>query len=164
MSRNQVHVRGFFDGPCRLPDPVPIPVPRRKPGALGTALAMMLGLALMSGQASAQAYQDNMHQTWRNTGWGTTADGRLVDVQVEIGGRATPLYMSSRNDSRLYFQAVKRSNYGVRLTNQTAQRVGVLLTVDGLNVINGNLSSQSRREPMYVLDPYESTVSSTPTR
>jgi hypothetical protein len=36
--------------------------------------------------------------------------------------------------------------------------VGVLLTVDGLNVINGSLSSQSRREPMYVLDPYESTV------
>ena len=158
MSSNQVHVRGFFDGPCRLPDPVPIPVPRRKPGMVGSAFAMLLGLALMSGQASAQAYQDNMHQSWRNRGWGTTADGRLVDVQVEVGGRATPLYMSPRNDARLYFQASKGRNYGIRLTNQTSERVGVLLTVDGLNVINGNLSSQSRHEPMYVLDPWESTV------
>ena len=158
MSSNQVHVRGIFDGPCRLPDPVPIPVPRRRPGAVGTALAMALGLALMSGQASAQAYEDHMRQTWRNPGWATRADGRLVDVQVEVGGRATPLYMSPRHDSRLYFQASKGRNYGIRLTNQTGERVGVLLTVDGLNVINGNLSSQSRHEPMYVLDPWESTV------
>ena len=158
MSRNQVHVRGFFDGPCRLPDPVPIPVPRRTPRVVGSAFAMLLGLALMAGQASAQAYQDNMHQTWRNRGWGTSADGRLVDVQVEVGGRATPLYMSPRNDARLYFQASRGRNYGIRLTNQTAERVGVLLTVDGLNVISGSLTSQSRHEPMYVLDPYESTV------
>jgi hypothetical protein len=171
MSSNQVSVRGFFDGPCRLPDPVPIPVPRRKPGMFGTTLtsivgrggiagllSIVMGLALMSAQAGAQAYEDSRRQIWRNPGWATTADGRLVDVQVEVGGRATPLYTSPRHDARLYFQAVKRSNYGIRLTNQTGERVGVLLTVDGLNVINGNLSSQSRHEPMYVLDPYESTV------
>ena len=157
MPSNPMRVRQMFDGPCRLPDPVPIPVPRRKPGALGTALAMVLGLALMSGQAAAQSYQDRPH-SWRIPAWSTSADGRLVDVSVEVQGQATPLYLSPRNDSRLYFQAFKGRNYGVRLTNQTGERVGVLLTVDGLNVINGNRSSQSRHEPMYVLDPYESTV------
>ena len=78
MSSNQVHVRGFFDGPCRLPDPVPIPVPRRTPGAVAGALAMLLGLALMSGQASAQAYQDNMHQSWRNAGCVGTPDSVVL--------------------------------------------------------------------------------------
>src|SRR5262245_41654553 len=157
MPSNPMRVRQMFDGPCRLPDPVPIPVPRRKPGALGSALALVMGLALMSGQAAAQSYQDRP-QSWRIPGWSSSADGRLVDVQVEVQGQATPLYLSPRQDSRLYFQAFKGRNYGIRLTNQTGERVGVLLTVDGLNVINGNRSSQSRHEPMYVLDPYESTV------
>jgi hypothetical protein len=158
MSSNQVHVRGIFDGPCRLPDPVPIPVPRRKPGVVASAVAMLFGVALMAGSAHAQAYQDNMHQVWRNSRWINHADGRLVDVQVEVEGQSTPLYPSPRGDARLYFQAFKGRNYGVRLTNQTAQRVAVLLTVDGLNVIDGNRSAQSNREPMYVLDPWESTV------
>lgn len=158
MSSNQVHVRGIFDGPCRLPDWVPAPVPVRKPGVVGGALAMLFGVALMAGQAHAQAYQDNMHQVWRNSRWITHADGRLVDVQVEVAGQSTPLYPSPRGDQRLYFQAFKGRNYGVRLTNQTGERVAVLLTVDGLNVISGNRSSQSRNEPMYVLDPWESAT------
>ncbi len=158
MSSNLKRVSGIFDGPCRLPDPVPIPVPRRRPGAVVTMLAMLLGAALMAGQARAQAYQDNPQQIWRNSRWVTNADGRLVDVQVEVSGRSTPLYPSARADSRIYFEAAQGRNYGIRLTNQTGQRVGVLLTVDGLNVIDGNRSNQSRHEPMYVLDPWESTV------
>ncbi len=158
MSSNQVRVRGIFDGPCRLPDPVPIPIPRRKPGMVSSALAMLFGVALMASQAHAQGYQDNNRQVWRNSRWITHADGRLVDVQLEVQGQSTPLYPSPRGDSRLYFQAFQGRNYGIRLTNQTGERVAVLLTVDGLNVIDGNRSAQSRNEPMYVLDPWESTV------
>jgi len=157
MSSNLKRVRGIFDGPCRLPDWVPVPIPRRKPGVVVTTLAMLLGVALIAGQASAQSYQDNQRQVWRNSRWVTNADGNLVDVQVEVSGRSALLYPSSR-DSRIYFEASQGRNYGIRLTNQTGQRVGVLLTVDGLNVIDGNRSNQSRHEPMYVLDPWESTV------
>jgi hypothetical protein len=158
MSSNQVQVRGIFDGTCRMPVPVPIPVPRRKPGVVGSALAMVFGFALMAGSAHAQAYQDNTHQVWRSSRWITHADGRLVDVQLEVQGQSTPLYPSPHGDARLYFQAFQGRNYGIRLTNQTRERVAVLLTVDGLNVIDGNRSAQSNREPMYVLDPLESTV------
>src|SRR5262245_34804770 len=120
MSSNPMRVlRGIFDGPCRLPDPVPIPIPRRKPGAVATTLAMLLGAALMTGQAGAQAFEDNPYQSWRSSRWVTNADGRLVDVQVEVSGRSTPLYPSPRGDMRLYFEANRGRNYGVRLTNQT---------------------------------------------
>jgi len=158
MSSNQVHVRGIFDGPCRLPDPVPIPVPRRKPGVVFSALAMLLGVAFVAGTSHAQAYRDDMHQAWRSSRWVTRGDGRLVDVQVEVENQSTPLYPSPSGDSRLYFQAFKGHDYGIRLTNQTGDRVAVLMTVDGLNVIDGTRSRQSRGEPMYVLDPWESTV------
>jgi len=99
MSSNQVSVRGMFDGPCRLRDPVPIPVPRRSPGAVAALAAMLFGATLLAGAAGAQSYQDDDHQSWRHSRWMTHADGRLVDVQLEVEGRSTPLYTSPRADS-----------------------------------------------------------------
>jgi hypothetical protein len=44
------------------------------------------------------------------------------------------------------------------LRNNSGERVGVLVTVDGLNVISGNHSNLARNESMYVLDPWESAT------
>jgi hypothetical protein len=56
---------------------------------------------------------------------------------------------------RHYVQAFKGRNYSLVVRNNTGRRVGVLLAVDGLNVVNGQRTQLSNREPMYVLDPYE---------
>jgi hypothetical protein len=128
---------------------------------LAAALAVAIGATFAVTAAHAQAYGDDARQTWRGdrgSRWTDVAQGRLVDVQVQVEGRVTPLYRSPRGDARLYFQAVEGRRYAIRITNQTGQRVGVLLAVDGLNVIDGRHSTQSRHEPMYVLDPWESTV------
>ncbi|HYM79780.1 MAG TPA: hypothetical protein VEY91_00035, partial [Candidatus Limnocylindria bacterium] len=134
---------------CRVPVPVPIPVPRPRLGALGLPIAALLALgALMPAPAMA--------------GWagedGTTADGRLIDVQVLVDGGPAPLYQTSRAHDRRYFQAFRGRSYALSVRNNSGRRVGVLIAVDGINVVNGNRSSLSRHEPMYVLDPYESTV------
>lgn len=86
------------------------------------------------------------------------ADGRLVDVQIRVDGRAAPLYLSPRGDLRHYVEAFAGRNYAIVLRNNTANRIGVLLTVDGLNVVNGEITRQSPNEPMYVLDPWESAT------
>lgn len=86
-----------------------------------------------------------------------TVPGELVDVQVLVDGRAAPLFAPPRSIDRHYFQAFKGRNYSLQVTNQTGRRIGVLITVDGLNVVNGERSNLSNRESMYVLGPWEST-------
>jgi len=134
---------------CRLPLPVPIPVPRR-PGRMFAAAAFA-SLMFAGSAISAPA--------WRSSGFETIADGQLVDVQVQVDGRGTaPLYTAPGRFDRSYFQAFEGKNYSLVLRNNTNRRVGVLIAVDGLNVIDGNRSSMSRHEPMYVLDPNERAV------
>jgi len=45
-----------------------------------------------------------------------------------------------------------------RLCRQRGQRMAFVLSVDGLNAINGTRSSLASSEPMYVLGPYQSTT------
>ncbi len=97
---------------------------------------------------------------WRpgSSNYDWNVDGRLVDVSVLVGGSETPLYHKAGAWDRSYFQAFKGRNYALQLRNNTGERVGVLIAVDGLNVVNGERSSLSNREAMYVLDPFESAT------
>jgi hypothetical protein len=83
------------------------------------------------------------------------ADGSLVDVSIQVDGQGAPLYFRPGVWDRHYFQAFKGRNYALVVRNNTGRRVGVLIAVDGLNVVNGERSRFSRSEPMYVLGPYE---------
>ncbi len=133
--------------PCRLPAPVPIPVrtPRLRSVALVPALMLTVMAAVPADAAAGSRYE-------------LTADGRLVDVQVLVGNNATPLYFASGRHDRRYFQALRGRNYALAVTNNSGRRIGVLIAVDGLNVVNGERSSLGAGEAMYVLDPWERTV------
>jgi len=135
---------------CRVPVPVPIPYPRRRP-RFGGLVALALAMAVAS-PAFAQ------HVGTTRVGWDDVAEGRIVDVQVLVDGHAATLYNANGRSDREYFQAFKGRNYALQLTNTTGRRVGVLIAVDGLNVVTGERSSLSRNESMYVLDPSESAV------
>jgi len=99
-------------------------------------------------------------ETW----WGAhyrsdrTASGDLVDVQLLVQGRAAPLFVGRDVRDRFYVQAFKGRNYSLSLRNRSGQRIGVLIAVDGLNVVNGERSTLASGEPMYVLGPYETAV------
>ena len=137
---------------CRVPVPVPIPVPRRpRPNAAYLTVAMLL-------LGAVPALAQNYGSPGSRSDWNDVADGRLVDVQVLVEGRTTPLYFAPNKFDRHYFQAFKGRNYAIQVRNNTSRRVGVLMAVDGLNVVSGERSSLSRNESMYVLDPFESTV------
>ncbi len=99
-------------------------------------------------------------QNWSSgsRSFSSVADGRLVDVQVQVDGNTAPLYFASRRFDRHYFQAFRGRNYSLVVRNNTGRRVGVLIAVDGLNVVNGQRSSLSNHESMNVLDPYEQAV------
>lgn len=84
--------------------------------------------------------------------------GRLITVEVQVDGSWVPLHRAPRTWDRHYFEAERGENYALRIRNQTNRRVGVLISVDGLNVVSGDRSSLSPHEPMYVLGPHEKTT------
>jgi hypothetical protein len=86
--------------------------------------------------------------------------GQLVDVRMLVEGKTAPLYSRqwTWNSQRRYFEAFHGGRYAIQLRNLTDRRIGVLMTVDGLNVVSGERSNLSLNEEMYVLDPFESAV------
>jgi hypothetical protein len=109
-------------------------------------------LALALGAAAPVA----AHDTYGVTG----GVGRLVSVSLEVDGRTAPLYPAPDGSGRYYLEAWRGSRYAVRLANRTGERLGVLLTVDGLNAISGERSPAGSRSSgrMYVLYPWDDTV------
>jgi hypothetical protein len=117
------------------------------PKTLKTALAVA---AAMLAASPALAWYSNPSSTW--------ADGQLVDVQVRVAGQAAPLYLSPKGDGRQYVQAYAGRNYSLVVRNNSGERVGVLIAVDGLNVVNGERTNMRAGEAMYVLGPWESAT------
>ncbi|HEY6554890.1 MAG TPA: hypothetical protein VI669_16160 [Vicinamibacteria bacterium] len=108
---------------------------------MGRHLAFVLLVMATVGPADAQ--------------WWGEGPGHRVSVTVEVEGRRAPLYPATDAD-RFYLEARAGARYAVSLTNRTRERVGVVLTVDGLNAISGQRDSGVGR--MYVLGPWEETT------
>ncbi len=86
--------------------------------------------------------------------------GSLVDVRLYVDGQPAPLYAARDGSGRHYLEARKGARYEVQVTNRTGQRLGVLMAVDGLNVVSGERElvpspAGSRPGRMYVLAPWE---------
>jgi hypothetical protein len=72
---------------------------------------------------------------------------------VEVEGSSVPLYPAPDGSGRFYLEAREGARYAVTLANRTHERLGVVLTVDGLNAISGDRDPAGR---MYVLNPWDS--------
>jgi hypothetical protein len=56
-----------------------------------------------------------------------------------------------------YLEARKGENYGIIIRNKTPERVGVVIAVDGRNIISGKQSDLGNTEDMYIVSSYEET-------
>lgn len=108
-------------------------------------LAVTLGIA-----GAAQAHHRDVEPD--------VAPGRLVTAQIRVGGTSTPLYSAVDGSGRYYFEARAGSSYELVFNNQTGERLGVGVSVDGLNVISGEPDSLQSPGRMYILGPWESTT------
>ena len=84
----------------------------------------------------------------------TAAD--IVAVSLELDGRKASLYAAPDGSGRYYVEARKGCRYSIALANRTGERLGVVLTVDGLNAVSG--AREEGRGRMYVLDPWQTTT------
>ena len=87
----------------------------------------------------------------------------LVDVQIvnQYGQRFAdyPIHRQGRSgEQRAYLEAVPGAGYAIRVTNTSGQRVGLVVAVDGRNIVSGKKSKLRSNERMYVLGPYETAT------
>lgn len=82
------------------------------------------------------------------------------DVEIEVvsdraGEKREYQVDSSRRNQRSYIAVKNGEQYSIRVRNNTGERIGVVLAVDGRNIINGKKSWLKHNEPKYVLGPWE---------
>jgi len=84
--------------------------------------------------------------------------GDWAQVEIRAGdGRPLPLYPASSTSfhKKVYAEAVKGSGYTVWIRNLLSRRVGIVVAVDGRNIISGKKSWLKNHERMYILGPHE---------
>jgi len=83
------------------------------------------------------------------------------DVEIEVVAdhhrRSLPQYAveDGRHLYRGYVEARQGEEYTLRVRNKSSRRIGLVIAVDGRNIISGNPSDLGRDERMYILGPGE---------
>jgi hypothetical protein len=90
------------------------------------------------------------------------SDG-AVDVRIisDRGGEFAKYraYPRCHQDGRyFYVEASKGEGYSIEVTNRSSRRIGVVIAVDGRNIIDGKKSDLRRSERMYIIGPYETNT------
>lgn len=95
--------------------------------------------------------------------------GRNVDVEIvsdkgsifqliphkEYGVGSPEVGASKRTQVfKQYLEAKKGENYNILIRNHFSERLGVVIAIDGRNIINGKKSSLQSSEMMYIVEPY----------
>jgi hypothetical protein len=87
----------------------------------------------------------------------------ILSVQILADNASLPEYYASDlnvsdGSYRAYIQAKPKQRYKIQLNNPSGQRIGVVVAVDGRNVISGARSNLANNERMYILDPGQSAT------
>ena len=85
--------------------------------------------------------------------------GHAVTMEIRTDSGRTLSFYPAQNrggSSRVYAEAVKGENYRIMVRNNLDRRVGVVIAVDGRNILSGGKSWLRNNEQMYILEPYAS--------
>ncbi len=83
--------------------------------------------------------------------------GDTIEVSIATdNGWLLPLYpdKSLPTLKKVYAEAIKGDHYRIIVRNKLNRRVGVVVAVDGRNIISGQKSWLRNNERMYILEPY----------
>ncbi len=88
---------------------------------------------------------------------GSVGDALEVRI-VTDDGRTLPTYPVKMKHAlkKVYAEAVKGDHYRIEVRNRLNRRVGLVIAVDGRNIISGEKSWLRNSERMYILEPYAS--------
>lgn len=85
--------------------------------------------------------------------------GNAVEVRI-IGdsGRVLPVYpvLMGHDVRKVYAEAIRGDHYRIEVKNRLNRRIGLVIAVDGRNIISGQKSWLKHSERMYILEPRSS--------
>lgn len=85
--------------------------------------------------------------------------GESVEVRIVTDdGRTLPTYPVKTKHAlkKVYAEAIKGDHYRIEVHNRLNRRIGLVIAVDGRNIISGEKSWLKNSERMYILEPYGS--------
>ncbi len=85
--------------------------------------------------------------------------GESVEVRIMTDdGRILPTYPVKLQPGvrKVYAEATKGDHYRIKVKNRLNRRVGLVIAVDGRNIISGMKSWLRNNERMYIIEPYGS--------
>ncbi len=95
--------------------------------------------------------------------WSTVFEHQPV-LSIDIvgeDGQAYPVYeVNTRGKSkthRAWLEALNGQQYALRIQNRSQHRVGLVIAVDGRNIVSGQKSNLAYTERMYVLDAWRTS-------
>ena len=92
-------------------------------------------------------------------GYTHVARQNAVDVRIiSDSGGEFPKYRTypriCQTGAYYYMEAVKGERYSIEVANRSDRRIGVVIAVDGRNIISGQKSDLKNNERMYIIEPY----------
>jgi len=93
-----------------------------------------------------------------------SGDRRREEVSIEVLSQSGSTFLVIPHQDfwkggtrilKKYLEARKGENYGIVIRNRTPDRVGVVIAVDGRNIISGKKSDLKNNEEMYLVNGYE---------
>jgi hypothetical protein len=85
--------------------------------------------------------------------------GDTIEVRIVTDDdRTLPTYPVKLRSGlkKVYAEAVRGDHYRIEVRNKLNRRVGIVIAVDGRNIVSGERSWLKKSERMYILDPYAS--------
>jgi len=95
---------------------------------------------------------------WAYGGRGDVVDVRILSDSREEFSKYRTYPQRHQEGKFFYMEAVKGQKYSIQVTNKSNKRIGVVIAVDGRNIIDGKKSDLKRNERMYIIGPYEANT------
>ena len=95
---------------------------------------------------------------WAHAGTGNVADVRIVSDSGRDFAQYRVYPLGHRDGRYFYVEAVNGDRYSIQVTNRSNNRIGVVIAVDGRNIISGKKSDLEKTDRMYIIGPYETNT------
>jgi hypothetical protein len=121
---------------------------RERSTTMRTIFASVLAAVILATAAPAQSF-----------GRGRVSEEVSVEIVSDQGSSylAIPYKEFQSGSTRVakkYLEAKRGENYGIVIRNMTPERLGVVVAVDGRNIISGKSSELGNTEDMYIVEGY----------
>jgi hypothetical protein len=93
-----------------------------------------------------------------HVGKADVVDVRIVSDKGDAFTKYKTFLRGHQEGEYYYVEAVKGQRYSIQVTNKSERRIGVVIAVDGRNIIDGKKSNLHRNERMYIIGPYDANT------